>query len=400
MLSNEQRFLLEALSDFVNRRKTAVPGGLDISSIVALSLEQDCSGIIEYQTGLTALAGEMDFCCYRMAMREKLLRKIDSAFRAEKIPYIIEKGPETAKYYPIPALRSMGDLDIMVHPEDKKKAYQALLENGCTGVGEKRENLEWFLKSPEGEIELHHGLIYSGATSEDRFVRFSDSAWENAHPKSDGSFSYILNPEYAFVYLLIHLQKHLLYQGAGIRLFMDIALMIRNGGLDWDVVTEKIRKVSIEKFAGICFALIARWFGVEAPNGSEAITEAFAEQTEEDVLGHGVSGKIRLSEKEKNLYECANRNRLNKTSGTKRLRDVLSGFFPPYSEMRRRYPDMPDCKALLPVMWCKRFGNSIRRKNMRAGLQEAMTPLRSGYKEEMEARVRKLSDWGIETDKT
>ena len=48
------------------------------------------------------------------------------------IPYVILKGCASAAYYPDPFLRTLGDVDFLVRPEDADRADKLLRENGFT----------------------------------------------------------------------------------------------------------------------------------------------------------------------------------------------------------------------------------------------------------------------------
>ena len=46
------------------------------------------------------------------------------------VPYVILKGTSAAKYYPYPAYRIMGDIDIITRREDFETAYHQLQDHG------------------------------------------------------------------------------------------------------------------------------------------------------------------------------------------------------------------------------------------------------------------------------
>lgn len=48
------------------------------------------------------------------------------------VDHIIIKGLVVRAYYPIPELRTYGDIDIVIRPEDRPKTHELMLQNGFT----------------------------------------------------------------------------------------------------------------------------------------------------------------------------------------------------------------------------------------------------------------------------
>lgn len=60
------------------------------------------------------------------------------------IPYVILKGQVSAFYYPNPMLRSMGDVDFLVHKEDRGKVDQLLKNSGFEKLsGTEKHDYHW-----------------------------------------------------------------------------------------------------------------------------------------------------------------------------------------------------------------------------------------------------------------
>lgn len=149
--------------------------------------------------------------------REKILQDIDKTFKAKRIPFLTIKGIEIAERYPIPFLRTMGDSDILVHKEDKERAGIALEELGFS-IGERNPDYDWLCQKMGMMFELHHNLLYKEAMTVDKQALFFNDYWNYVNNgKLDWSFHYL--------YLIAHLRKHIMYSGAGFRMFMDLAVL-------------------------------------------------------------------------------------------------------------------------------------------------------------------------------
>lgn len=53
-----------------------------------------------------------------------------ACFDQQEVPVVVVKGTTAAAYYPMPELRTMGDIDLLVRPQDYDKAKKIMEENG------------------------------------------------------------------------------------------------------------------------------------------------------------------------------------------------------------------------------------------------------------------------------
>ena len=56
-------------------------------------------------------------------------------FAKAEISCVVMKGAVSASYYPEPAYRAMGDIDLLVHPRDREKSIALLRANGFREFG-------------------------------------------------------------------------------------------------------------------------------------------------------------------------------------------------------------------------------------------------------------------------
>lgn len=72
---------------------------------------------------------QSNVCQYlRLSQQQELLL---GAFRKSNIPVVVLKGTSASQYYPVPECRQMGDVDLLVRPEDYDRAVSCLLDGGC-----------------------------------------------------------------------------------------------------------------------------------------------------------------------------------------------------------------------------------------------------------------------------
>ena len=207
---------------------------------------------------------------------EDLYRRLGvvrAALAQEQIPTIVLKGAALAELvYPERALRSMGDVDVLVPKADLSKADRVLLSLGYTHTRELR-NAEWYRqqhhhlnphvsKDRRCVIELHHHIVVPTSPAQPPI----ENLWKRARKAQVASVTTrVLSPED----LLLHLCLHFWYVGerATLRILCDAAETIdwHKGRLDWDLVLDSARSYQATKYLYYALWFAQRLLGAELP---------------------------------------------------------------------------------------------------------------------------------------
>ncbi|MCF0120647.1 MAG: nucleotidyltransferase family protein [Oscillospiraceae bacterium] len=390
-MEREHELLLTILSDHINGRDTEVITGADWDRINELALAHQVGGIVYHQcrAQLTGDAAaklktqyELSTGCY--LQRRLIIKRIEEAFTRESIGFITVKGLDVAECYPVPQLRTMGDCDIIVRTEDKEKAHAIFKELGFNDV-EKGGN-EWKYLMGNLEFELHDHLLYDNFVSGNALRDFAETYWDYTEETAPGSSHFILNWNYHFVYLILHLMKHFFVSGIGLRQFLDLAAVINRQELDFEWISEKLDELELLDFTKKCLGLCERWFGVELPLSERMDDEKFEELTQY-VMKNGVFG-FENSENDDNLvvYKI-------KSGGS--LRAMLWAVFPPYDNLRvtEAYAFLDGRPWLLPAAWCYRFVRGVKNGKSSHGRHLVGKIVHSGKDESSENSL--CSDMGL-----
>lgn len=396
LLQKEKDFFLQILTDHLNKRATAVPDNLNWYVLEKTGQEQQLNGIIYHQCKNSIAQSDLPVeakkkwkqgCFYNIFLYSKrlaLLNQIDVEFQKENIQYLIFKGTEAAIFYPAPAQRTMGDLDLLVHPEDKQRACEALVSLGFKIIFQTPG--EWIIAKNEMVIELHHRLIYAHSVELESIQAWGDRVWEYAIAQND-KMQRKLDLTYHLVYILLHLRKHLLENGVGFRQFMDVAVLAVQPGINWQQAEAWLKELNLEKFSQTCFAFCKRWFNIQIPICRLELDEEFYNNFTEKVFTGGLFGSNDKANKENTIF---NKMHYAKSSGS-RISVFLRHAFLPYEEMRA----LPYCYFLngrlylLPVAWCWRFIYKI-------GTGSLVPLLKGAYgNETIKKKEDMLSKWGL-----
>lgn len=185
------------------------------------------------------------------------LERVLKHFKNEGIKTIVLKGAVLAEtVYSSIALRSMRDIDLLIHKRDLDKAEKKLLELGYIlnehyGPGEwyreKHHHLAPFFNPNKiATIEVHNDII----SPSNPFATNIDDFWQRAQSaKIANSDVLILSPEDLILHLSLHISYHDRFAGR-IRGLFDISEVVRHyqEKINWNQITTEIYKYNIGKF--------------------------------------------------------------------------------------------------------------------------------------------------------
>jgi hypothetical protein len=270
------------------------------------------------------------------------------------------KGAVIKDLYPTPELRTMGDFDILIDADKRKKAEYILQENGYEL---KRDTLYTAIDKNGA-----HGEIFSSL--EDDF-RINPEYWDN-EIKNNTYFKdnrLLLTPSYEFAYSIVHAAKHLTREGCGIRNLFDVIVLLKNrDGIDLKLV-EKICKV--QGYENVLYYMLTAaecWYGISVdatiPRMNIDDTERFVEY----MLSYGIFGRDLAGNV---LSRQVLRREGNGVCAFRRI------FFPPAKMMWHKYRYLKKTPWLLPVAWIHRFITAVfikkySVKGMLTGIDESI----------------------------
>lgn len=362
-MSKEQLFFLNMLRDHLNGKATACTADLDWSVLLRIAKSQQLSTVLYHQCKdwlasqpqLTSYYAELGKCyaaqLVHVTDRGRVFSQFTSTLSEQGVQFVLLKGEEIARYYPVPQLRISGDIDLLMSSADRDLAHQLLVSSGFTPSP--RYGTEWGYTKGCYHLELHDRLFYPSDFNTKAILELGESCWENLEQVGDTS-RYRFCGEYNLVYLLLHLRKHLVFSGVGFRLFFDIAALLQKtaSDLDFNKVSKLLEGIDCLQFAKICFTLCGKWFGTPNPLESVELEEEFYIETCAVLFANGVFGFDNLD----NQYSAMVNTARGKSVPLKVVKVWLRAIFLNYSELVTipRYAFLKGKKWLLPVAWVYR----------------------------------------------
>lgn len=389
-MTREQLTFIQILSDHLNGRKTEEIRDVDWNVIYSYARMHQVSGMIYTQIKTFLPLEFRDIFMQDMAAticistsREESFNPIKQALHKANIPFFIVKGPMIADLYPYSQLRIMGDIDLVVHSDDRETCHGFFLKEGF--VFKTRQNdREWQYYKNGMEIELHDRLVYHEAINERGQDVFFNDCWKYVHGEE-------LDWNFHLLFLIFHLRKHLMNSGAGFRQFMDLAVVTQRKELNWEWLEENLKKTRMLDFAKTCYGFINQWFDVNAPL-SQKIDLDFYEKATQKVFADGIFG---FDNEENDNSAFINQIRRDKFYRLGTFRFVLQQVFPPYHVMAntKPYAYIQKMPILLPVAWIHRMIIGSKAKKEQTVIRGIMKSFTS--KEKLEKRNSMLKKWGL-----
>ena len=344
MLDSSQDKLLKILKDFIYREKTV----LEIDDkVINLAKNQMVGGIVYYQTNTNILKNDYLNGLYTYCNRKKIEKEIFNALKKENIQFFLFKGTRIAEYYPVKALRSMSDSDIMVHAEDLERAGKVLEDLGFDK--QSGGDIEWVYLKDKYQLELHCHLLYEvDFLNSEKSINLMEKCWGYVHSNE-------LDWNFHFIYLILHIKKHILYSGIGIRQFLDLAIIQYQTELNYKWIRQKLEEIDLFTFAKVVLSLNEAWFGVVSPFEKENVEESYEIITDK-ILGGSVFGDF----EEENQNRAVNK--LNNGEKVFTLKGLISSIFLKYDQIItiKRYSYVKNRKYLLWIAWIHRWLYSLK----------------------------------------
>ncbi|MGN1328800.1 MAG: nucleotidyltransferase family protein [Eubacterium sp.] len=292
---------------------------------------------------------------YLYELQSNVLEEIKTLFTQSQIYFVCFKGTVLRNLYPVPESRLMGDIDILIKESDRDKAKKLLTENGfaCTA-----QNGPVYNYSKNGVLaEIH--TRFNGEYTDGCFSSPFDYA------EFDG-FEGRLDDSFHLACIIAHIAHHFRFYGAGVRMILDVAVMLKNSDTNMDRVFEYLEDCGLAKFGEVIFSVCHKWFGV-----GKCFIEDTAE-TEKYLMQSGAFGS-----ENKNKGAVLARRELEEGKAPSPFKSKLRLAFPSYEKLRKiDYIKFIDGRPwLMPYAWVYRLFYNL--KNRRSFMADAVESLGS-----------------------
>ena len=267
------------------------------------------------------------------------MAEVLSALDSAGIPYVPLKGAVLQAWYPRYGMREMADRDILIDAGQAGEVRSIMESRGYRLAPYGQESHDVYEKPPVFSFEMHRRLFDTiRASSLEWYYR---DPWERLIPDRPGGCAYHFSPEDFYVYILAHAYKHCNLGGTGLRIVVDMHVMLRalSGKVNWEIIAAETGRLGIADFERTLRGLSDHFFGGEPLSQAEA-----------DMLDYlCASGAF-------GVLEHSVRNAVDQMGGGRigKLRFVLRRLFIPMNIVSEVYPFFHRHRILLPALYVYR----------------------------------------------
>lgn len=282
--------------------------------------------------------------------RYSAFEELSKTLSENGIDHLPVKGWYLRHLYEVPELRTFGDIDVLIQPEDRQKVHALMVSMGFS-VQTDWEPTYTYRRGAEF-YELHTNLMDASLDGRSDLPAYFADAWDHAQVVSGRCFA--PETEFHFLYTLCHLAKHLYAGGAGLRMYLDAALFLQKQGreLDPGVIRREMAALKLPEFLDTVLTCCESWFGVTAPwdfSRSEAADELLTYTLDADLFG-----KLR----DNSVVQMRNRRETAASGG--KVSAVKRILFPPYEALVKRYTYIEGKKWLIPAALLHRAAVNLK----------------------------------------
>lgn len=290
------------------------------------------------------------------------LDRIARYFFNQSIPLVALKNSGiTRGLYPYYSASPMGDLDLLVVPDDFHRAHQILLDIGYTFEFRNKYELASIKSAFQGggseyRITLESGLqLWVELQWRPVAGRWIQPIQEPraaellaASLPIEGTHANILSPEDNLLQVCLHTAKHSFVRSPGFRLHTDVERISSRTDINWKVFLAKVNSLNVRTPVYFSLALAKNLLDTELPD--EVLDNLRPKSWKFRLIGYWLNKKGIFNPDEKKwsnigfilftamLYDSG--------------RDLLRAIFPSISDIREKNPDVS--VFLIPFFYIKR----------------------------------------------
>ena len=354
-INNNQKLLMDLCAKSLFDKDVTVPNEFDYKELieeskrqtvfpVAYSLIKDKCDDVDSKTFSQIIAKNI-----RVEFAHNEVHRILSE---NDIPYVILKGVASASYYKEPMLRMMGDVDVLVRPEDIAKADK-LLNSICFVTTDNIDGDDMHIgyKRKDGiSCELHrriNGVPNNDASNtinkytEDIFAKTQEFKTSNGSCLVPSNFHH-------GIILLLHTASHLTSEGVGLRHLCDWAVFVNDFSNDEFVALfeQPLKEMGLWRFAQLLTLCCVKYLGCDTKEWAGECEQTLLEGIITDILNGGNFG-FKDTDRYNQIKYISDREK----GTTSKRSPVLQALYSINAKTKMDFDFVNKIKVLLPLGW-------------------------------------------------
>lgn len=268
------------------------------------------------------------------------------------IPYVVLKGVASASYYKEPMLRTMGDIDILVSPDNIANADALLKSMGFVTTDDiDGDDMHIGYKRKDGvACELHRRIngVPQNEAGDTVNKYLSDIFDKVKEYKTANGVCVVPDKFHHGLILLLHTASHLTHEGVGLRHLCDWAVFVNDFSNDEfiSLFEKPLKEMGLWRFAQLLTLCCVKYLGCDSKEWAGDGDDVLLEGIIVDILNGGNFG---LKDPERYSQIKYISNRKNGTVGKKiPILQLLSSI---NAKTKKEFDFVNMSKLLLPIGW-------------------------------------------------
>jgi len=311
------------------------------------------------------------------------LSKLLKHLQENHIPVVVLKGAAlAAAVYPLPSLRIMYDVDVLLKKADVATVDSLLLDRGYIPQPHDKwqeEKAQYIYISPNKlfSLEVHWALVSENSPTTIDTMKI----WQRARPlRVEGAQALTLSPEDLIQHLCIHtLSRHNFYSSIQLRNVYDLWAIIDkygNNKIDWDYLLESSRQYRTSIFVYLALRKLGESRELSFLKELLKKFEPSRKDISKNELSYLLENKPFLNRDylTSPIVEVV-ANLLREKGIIPRIRYLMTRVFPPWANLAQRYNLSPSSKGIYlyyflhPLILFVKYMRRLNLSSLQSGYQ-------------------------------
>lgn len=238
----------------------------------------------------------------------ELIKKLFHKFQSMQLSPVLMKGQAFAVNYPYPLHRQCGDIDVYFKNRkdcEKSVSWASEVDKTAAGSSENKRECKHFTFAIDGNvIELHYFMcLFENPQLQKRLQKIIDEEFANSQPffaEIDGENIETVPPTLSVLHQIIHISRHLLEAGIGLRQICDLALYLNkyNEQIDRDRLNGYLEELQLMSIARCLGSILVDWLGLEEGKLPFNTNAQYADFILQEIFEGGNFGKKKVEYRE------------------------------------------------------------------------------------------------------
>lgn len=354
-IDNNQKLLVDLCTKSLFNKDIAIPNELDSKALIdeskrqtvfpiAFSLVKDKFDVNDGKIFSHIIAKNIRV--------EYAHNEVHSVLSKNNISYVVLKGVASASYYKEPILRMMGDVDVLVRPEDIAQVDKLLKSIGfVTSDDINGDDMHIGYKRKDGiSCELHRRIGWAPDNNVGNVINtYLNDIFENSveYKTSNGSCIVPNKFHHGFI-LLLHTATHLTHEGVGLRHLCDWAVFVNSFSNEQFVsLFEKpLKETGLWRFAQLLTLCCIKYLGCDKKEWTGEADDSLLEGIITDILNGGNFG-VKDADRYSQIKYISDR----KEGSVSKKSTASQLLFSINQKTKKEFKFVNKSKFLLPVGW-------------------------------------------------